>query len=371
MESKIIEKLTISRKELLEILIASFFIGVCASVTGSIVFEAFKIHELWLYLGLISLFLTCIWMLSKKLTKARKANVSIKGFIIYSEKQNTLIFADRYPFSESICDYLESAFSENEALKRQWENQPLSNIFSGYRNQKKCSADASIKLVREATEYYAIENLSMHLTEYFNKEHYDKSELTELSREDVPSILLKNRFMELFSAPMENRAAFNHDLDSSVQDGVFFMPDNTSENDVIPISIWNNGAFYSRFNLILPKNTKITKDNNCIIIDSLNFKLTIETCFEGTNYLTPRNFEKYYLGLEKYEDCTEYNITFNAEVNFKLMSIFRRSKWDYHAWIDGYFEMMERKMSADYFFKTINWETVSTMIQCEQNTRND
>ena len=353
MKNNVTERLSVSRTALVEILVVGFLVGVCASLSGTLVYENLKGHSSWIYLGLVLLFVWCIFFLSKKFTRSGKAKISVKGFLIHLKEENQIQSVPRYRFSEQISQYLSSAFNENEALKRQWDKEPLLHVFS--RNEGE-SATASLKLIREAVEYYLIEKLSIHLTDYFNQESYDKNLLSELSREDVPSILLSNRFMELFSAPMENRAVFEpHDRDG---DGVVVM------------SMGKNGAFYSRFDLVLPKGAKVSRNKGSVVIETSKFKLTISVIFNGAGYVSPRNFEKYYLGLESFDSYTEFGVEFKAEVEFKLLSSLRKSDWDYHAWLDSYFEGLERDMSGKHFFKEINLETVATMIQCGQKMPN-
>lgn len=348
MDHRVVENISVSRTALFEILIAGFFIGVCASITGSIFFEEFKANILLLSFGVIVVLIICIWLLSKKFTKSGKVSISVHGFIIYLKESKKLKSVPRYYFSESIGRHISSAFSENEALKRQWENEPPVNAFS---NEKGKRADASLKLVREAAEYYVIEKLSTHLTDYFNNQNYDKSELTEFSRADVPSILLSNRFLELFSAPMEDRAVFDPERKSP-------------KNGTIIMSMGKGGAFYSRFDLVLPNGAKVTRENDAIVIETSSFKLTMAIHCEGTGYVTPRNFEKHYLGLDSHRDYRDFKVRFEADVEFKLLATLKKSKWNYHAWLDGFFHSIERDMSGDQFFDQIAWEAVATMIQC-------
>lgn len=354
MKNNVTERLSVSRTALVEILIVGFLVGVCASLSGTLVYEQLKGHSSWLYVGLAALLVWCIFFLSKKFTQSGKAKISVKGFLIHLKDDNQILSVPRYKLSENISRYLRSAFNENEALKRQWDKESLLHVFS---QTKEKSASGSLKLIREAAEYYLIETLSMHLTDYFNQECYDKKLLNELSREDVPSILLSNRFMEMFSAPMENRAVFEP-IDIDDTDGVVVM------------SMGKNGAFYSRFDLVLPKGAEVSRENGAVVIETSKFKLTISVRFDGTGYVSPRNFEKYYLGLEEFEKYREFGIEFNAEVEFKLFSSFRKKDWDYHAWLDSYFDRIERDMSGESFFQEINWETVATMIQCGQQMPN-
>lgn len=350
MQNNVAEKLSASKTALIEVLTVGFLMGVCASISATLIYENFKGHLSILYLGLASLLVWCIFFLSKKFTHSGKAKISVTGFLTYLKDENSIKTIPRYRFSEKISRYLESAFNENEALRRQWDKEPLRNIFI---QNKDDVASGSLRLIREASEYYLIETLSMHLTDYFNKENYDKNLLSELSREDVPSILLSNRFMELFSAPMENRAVFDL-YNRSNNDGIIIM------------SIGKNGAFYSRFDLVLPKGTKISRSDGALVIETSKFKLTISVCFDGTSSVLPINFEEYYLGLQSFEKFNNFSIQFKAEVEFKMFSSLRKSDWNYHAWLDSYFERIERDMSGEFFFKETNWETVATMIECGQ-----
>lgn len=240
MKNNVTERLSVSRTALIEILVVGFLVGVCASLSGTLVYENLKGHSGWIYVSLVILLVWCIFFLSKKFTRSGKATISVKGFLIHLKEENKIQSISRYRLSEQISQYLDSAFNENEALKRQWDKESLLHVFSQKQGE---SATGSVKLIREAAEYYLIETLSMHLTDYFNQESYDKSLLNELSREDVPSILLSNRFMELFSAPMENRA-------------VFEPQDRGDDAGVVVMSMVKNGAFYSRFDLVLQKAQK-------------------------------------------------------------------------------------------------------------------
>ncbi|EHU5198709.1 hypothetical protein M2G95_21395 [Vibrio vulnificus] len=349
MKNKVIERLTISRATLLEVVVAAFLLGICASLSASIIYDSLKSKPYFLLLLIIALSVVCMLFLFKKLWSARKASIDIDGFLIYSDKSNSIVSVPRYDLSEEVCDYLSSAFSENEALKRQWDSQPIANL---YKRDVDRQYKASMSLIQEAIEYYVLESLSTHLTDYFNKEKYDDSELKYFQRNDVPSVLFTNRFMELFSSPMENRLPF--------MDG-----EGVSEGTVV-MSVGKNGERYSRFDLVLPKDAKIFRDNDSVVIETSKFKLKLSASFDGYGYVTPVAFEKHYLGMESFRDSLAFKVGFRAEVDFKWLSTVSPTKWDYHEWLDGFFESIEKEMSADKFFEKISWETVSTMIQCKQ-----
>lgn len=348
MKNMFIESMSVKRSALIEILIVGVLIGVSVSALGSIVFDKFKDNVVILFIVLLLILALCVWLLSKKFYTSRRAVISTSGFFIYVKESNEVKDIPRYHFSENLVRHLNAAFCENEAIRRQWNEEPLSNVFSQDSEKKSV---ASQKLIREAVDYYLIKKLSTHLTDYFNKEHYDKSELTKFNREDIPSILLRNRLLQMFSSPMKDREAFS-------------SKGSAPKHGTIVMAMGKGGALYSRFNLVLPKGAKVTREDNKIVISTSNFTLKMETIFDGMGFVAPRNFEKFYLGMESMRDYREFKVTFKAEVEFKFLAALRKSKWDYHAWLDGFLSKVEEEMSGELFFNRIQWETVATMIQC-------
>ena len=100
--------------------------------------------------------------------------------------------------------------SENE-LKKMWDKGPVDKGLHYDKDTGKvsCATGKGHQLIIEATEYYVLEKLSSHLTDYFNRPHFDEQELHTFARNDIPDVLLSNRFLELFSKPMEDRPLFS------------------------------------------------------------------------------------------------------------------------------------------------------------------
>lgn len=354
MKHKLVDQITKSRTAFLEVLIATIVLAISASGIASIIFEKFKQSSDFLLLIFITVMVLSIGVLAKKLGNARNSKLEIEAFLNIDPKENKLIKIPRYDYGEKLASYLNGAFKENPALLSQWEKEPIGSGFNiDIKNQsatKKSSAAA--KLIKEATEYYVLDKLSTHLTDYFNQEKYSKSELKEYSRNDVPDILLSNRFMELFTAPMENRASFDRgDIDS--------------EHGTIVMTHGKDGAIYHRFDLILPAKTTVSRDNTgAIKFDTENFTLTYKVNFDEYGFVSPRGFEKYYVGISDFERSSEYQVNVEIKVEFKLLSLLRNSKWNYHAWLDGFLDTIDKKMNAYAFFDDIKWDLAYTMIQC-------
>lgn len=354
MKHKLIDQVTNSRSAFLEVLIAAIILAISASGVASIIFDYFKESPSYLLLFFVAVMFFSIVVLAKKIGNARSHKLDVEGYINIDPKENELIDIPRYDYGEHLVRYLNGAFKENPALRAQWDKEPLGHGFDAdLENQtaeKKITSSA--KLIREATEYYVLDNLSTHLTDYFNQEQYSKSELREYSREDVPDILLSNRFMELFTAPMENRASFDRD-------------DLGSEHGIVVMSQGKDGAIYHRFDLILPAKTIVSRDKSgAIKFDTENFTLTFNVRFEEFGFVSPRGFERHYLGVTDFERSSEYQINVEFKVEFKLLSLLKNSKWDYHAWLDGFLNTLESNMSAHAFFDQIQWNLAHTIIQC-------
>lgn len=354
MKYKLIDQITSSRSAFLEVLVATIVLAISASGIASIIFEYFKESPTYLLLFLVVVMFLSIIVLAKKIGNARSHKLNIEGYINIDPTENELINVPRYDYGEDLFRYLKGAFKENPALRSQWDKEPLGSGFDiDIQNQTaKKKITGAAKLIKEATEYYVLDKLSTHLTDYFNQEKYSKSELREYSRKDVPDILLSNRFMELFTAPMENRASFDRG-------------DLSSWPGAVVMSQGKNGAIYHRFDLTLPAKTVVSRDKSgAIKFNTENFILTFNVNFEEFGFVSPRGFESHYLGVKDFERSSEYQINVAFEVEFKLLSLLKNNKWDYHSWLDGFLNSLESKMSANVFFEQIQWSLAHTIIHC-------
>jgi len=354
MHSKFIEEISSSRAAFAEVAIAALILGLAVSLLASIIYDHLRSNLILLLLGSLIVIFLCLLVLAKKIGKARTAHLNLKAFFILDTEKNTLVKIPRYRFGESLCDFMRGAFKENRALQKQWD---IEKIYDLKRDRSSGKKPAAFRLVEEATEYFILERLSTHLTDYFNAKDYSKKELKEYTRNDVPDILLNNRFMELFSAPMKDRAIFQTNGDIKGEDRIVY-------------AVNEEGGIYAKFDLILPRQTRISRTEDGILIDAEYFTLSIKNSFDGMGFVIPRGFLKYYLG-KKWEHHNEYKIKVDLEVNFKLKSLFGKAKWDYHSWLDGFLTSLAKSMEASTFFKEIQWELASTMLHCGEISKKD
>jgi len=102
------------------------------------------------------------------------------------------------------------------------------------------------RLLDEALQFVLLEELSTHLSTYFTNSNSDQ--ISELSREDIPAFLLQNRVLNLLTTPIEQRDVF-----------LKAFPSQENRPDGVLYSLWgSDGSMYSRFDLNLPKDSKVS-----------------------------------------------------------------------------------------------------------------
>lgn len=300
-----------------------------------------------LYIGASIILVSLIYLLVR-LFSFKNITKEIRGFIVHNESENSLVPVPRYEMSEDISRYFESAFAENKAIKNQWEKEPL-----GWES----SEGKSHKLIKEAVEYFVISHLSTHLVDYFNGAAFNDKRIEVFARENLPDVLLTNRFFEMFSSPLENREHFSE----------FFHDDDI---DQIYGAYAENVAYYKRFEFHLPsKSTVLRKGKNNIQIRTKRFNIEFDITFDGSITNLPRKFEKLYLKSENFLELNSFSLEIEIQVKFKLLSIFYLSGWNYYKWIDSFLKSLEEGISKDVYFNKINWDTVLTLIESNENIK--
>lgn len=349
----IVQGIISSRKNLIELIVVAIIIAFGINLIAGQLIALTVVNPLMTVLLGIILIFSSILYLATSLLGGRIKSHTFKAFIIYKVKKNEIIPVPRYEFSEEIHSYIKSAFGENPALNTLWKKEPLRDFHD--RDQIDISKHKSAQLLLEATQYFLLSRLSTHLTDYFAAEDFKKANLKKYERKDIPEILLNNRFLELFSRPMEERPAFMEDYQHE---------DNEVPGEIVYAS-GLKGAIYDRFDLVLPQKSSIRKpDNNKIEIETEKLKISLVAQFEGFNTVLPRMFEEYYLGINNSIENSVYQLDIDIHVQMKLRSLFSSAGWEYYQWIDSYLDNIEEEVSKDAFFERINWENIYAILQC-------
>lgn len=350
--------LLFKRTNVAELILVAVFVAFGVSiVAGSItVVKGFQPRN-GIIIGTIIFTIAFIYILLRTYSQ-RNRKRTYKGFLIYHKPSNKLVEVERYSFGEDICDYLDSAFQENSALNKMWEQDRLESFYT-YDKKKKTLVKKdlkSVQLIIEATEYFVLSKLSTHLTDYFNKSEFKQDDLYTFERHELPDVLLSNKFLELFSKAMEERPCFANDL-----------PQSSEEHGKVVMAFGKNGARYEEFNLVLPKGSLVRrKDKNKIEIETNRFKINLYVKFDGAGTIIPRGFEKYYLATSV-RDTHAYKVILSVSIHFKLRSLLSMKGWEYYKWVDSFLNKLDMDISQDTFFEQVNWNSIYTAILCFEN----
>ncbi len=357
--SGMVTRLLDNRKLLLELIIAAVLLSLSINLISSSILDLKWISPLCAFVLASILAVICTTYFVARLLWFRTHTYTFRGFIIFHSKKNEVADTPRYDYGHDLHNYMQAAFAENAAIKRMWDKEPVDKGFHHDKETGKVShrIGKGHQLVIEATEYYILENLSTHLTDYFNRPDFDKQNLHTFARNDIPDVLLSNRFLELFSKPMEERTLF------SAEDGA------PSHGGEVVMAMGNGGAFYSRFDLTLPKGARIWRSkSNAIVIDTDRFALTIDVDFGGFGTVIPYKYQRHILGLDPHE-CHDFQISVRFTVAFKFASLFLPSGWGYYRWIESFMESFESKFSEDRHFMDIGWESALTLIEYHEKQK--
>jgi len=368
---KIINETKIGQQKLLELLIIVIFLAFGIDLISGQTLIYFNINPfLAILIGLIFCLISIIIFINQILHE-RRLTRTIEAFFIYDENSNTIIDIPNYQFSSDMISNLNAVLVENVNLKRFWESKPLSLLLAFHENEGNSKEKNTIKIINELTEYLILEKLSTHLTDYFNQRQIPENRIKTYERRDIPDILLQNRFLETISHPMDERPFFSHEEDR-YQDK--FGNEIFPKGEIISAS-GEDGVLFNRFDLILPKESKITKPNaNEIIVETDILRLFIKTDFRGMNTFIPTDFIKNYLDLEFSQDYLntrrEFSIPITIKVNMKLKSLFLKSGLEYYEWVDSFIEEIEDYLSEDAFFDKIKWKSIQATLICMKNLKN-
>jgi hypothetical protein len=342
-------------------------IAICAALGVDLVAHGLILH--WgvdpiasLVIGLLLCSFSLL-ILVGRVTSRRTRSQSYTGFFIYNRNSNKLVLVPRYGFSEALSRYLEAALSENKALKLIWDKEPLRESEEIERRKakgkskeemlemwQKLTRGRSYQLIREATEYFVLDRLSTHLTDYFNDEQFRKENLKEFRRDDVPDVLLKNRFLELFSKPMEERAAFIGKTEGREDWGE-------------TVAAFTEGAIYERFDLVLPKESIVRRVSR-IEIETNAFLMNLVIHFDGMGAVIPTDFLEYYLSIhDPLNVTTEFAISIEVTVSFKFGALLFGLGWNYYHWIDSFLQLLDERVSEETFSRSIGWDAALTVIK--------
>ena len=292
--------------------------------------------------------------------RPRKRVRKFEGFLVYGEAENELLDQDfEYELGYSIKRYMDSAFSESQSMKMIWDQNPISARFEP---DAVSAGDAkrSFDLVRQAAEYFVLEQLSTRVSDHFRSGDFDSDELVSLSHTDIPDVLLQNRFLRLFSEPMEDRLAFAGERPGRDDDWQVVM------------ATAADGALYRRFELVLPEGWRVGRSGDQIEFDAKRFTLRIKADCQGFGENLPLPYIPEYLGLGSSEGGIGYDtfgVTVEIEIAPRRAWLVGPRGWKYYRWIDDWVADLRPQIDKDAYLDRIGFTTAATTLQMVRTWR--
>ena len=342
-----------TRSELIELLLLVVVASLGVNLISALISQALGVYRAGIC-GMIALLLIVLYVLMSRIFK-KSFTSKLQATLSTRQQKNKLLDIRNYDFNFDFSMILQSLFSENKALEKQWSSTSLGA------SNKKADETKSQKLVREIVEYIYLENLSTHLTDYFNSDDYDKKLLVELRRDNVLDLLSTNRVLEMISKDREDRVAFSGKTKNEPE---------KVEGEIV--MSWANGALYHKFNLVLPKGSTISRQKDgSISIDCSSINLNFRIDFKGFNTNVSHLFEKHYMRIGDRSgpgEHTHYQVDIITTINIKPTFIAFGKQLKYHQWAESFLQSIENQMSFDAFLERINWETIEAMIYAGKPT---
>lgn len=272
-----------------------------------------------------------------------------EGIIFLDPNTRESIEVERYEFSEKITSYLKGLCLENKALGKLWAENEFYKFPEKLNSKVNIEKTPSTKLAVELIEYFILSKLSTHLTDYFNKnEDSEEDKLITMYRNDVPEIFTMNRFIDLFSRPMEERDAFGS------------HPARKPSHGEVVAAFGPGGVLFDRFDLTLPRETKISRDGHgTVVLKTNRFKMKMVSKIEFSSAHVPFEFFEYYMG-RKFDEIETNYCSITVDINFNKIGLLSAKGWQYYRWVDSFLDELHEDISFDGFLRKIDWESVLT-----------
>lgn len=377
-DSNLLANILTEKKELVRLFviaaILAFSVGALASQ-----FAAQNIVPAWATTA-IAFLLICIsfCLLAKDLKSSLSFEDEIDAVILIDPKRNQIIPVRDYDFSEKLHKTLSAVKAESRSIFNEWEKEPIVPVpadepleertaepidanaseqptyISIYRvtvDEESVKIPQAARLLQEAVSFVLLEELSLHLSTYFNDTD-DDVYIKEYKREDIPAFLLKNRVLNLLSTPIEQRDIFLN-----------AFPDGKKRPEGELYSLWgSDGSMYSRFDLVLPNGTTIQHSEvGNIRIETKRLSIELIVKYSNSCAVVGNAFLANYVGKDPHNvECRKLTILLRCQI--KPLSLVTSSGWQYYRWLDSFRERLKSSFDFPTFQKDIHWQVIEPLL---------
>ena len=324
--------------------------------------------------------------------RARYASYKFESVVPIDKSKKQVTVISGYELTRKIRQALDAVFLENKALELAWKSESLvgqiypeasepplqkkdkeesdrdnehserdsSKPFYGVVTKEKVSykqdQSKSATILIEVLEFVILEQLSDHLSGYFQEFDNQDNQVIEYNRKHVPELLLENRILSLLTTPLEDREIF-----AKVE-----LPPESTDKTIYYIC-GSDGSMYTRFDLILPKGTKVKRPAPGVLeLENDRIALMLYIDYEGYNTNLPPDFEEAFLGIPS-SSIQPLLVNIFLVTKIKTSALLRWRSWRYYQWIDSFAERLREFSQFSQFLEKIDWEATITHFHIRDN----
>ena len=326
--------------------------GVNLFVSGIAMIGGGEHYRVYIALGTITIFGSIILYIGRHFAE-QKRSITTTGFFLYDVDKREMLNIPNYYIATEM--WLEMMLA-NDEIKKSWKNNVLGNVLI-VNGRLELERTDSHEIVFELLEFCVLEYLSIVLSSHYSSKR-EKS-LRRLTRDDLPE-MLQNRFLDWLSEEPEGV----NNLKNIIEKNDCTLEEALEKDLQIHLKgskNWNKP--YHRFEIVLPKNTNIKRENGNIVVENSLLTVTIRCHFSGSNATIPVGFERQYLNTDA-GNVKAFDFSVSVDIRFKIKSILFSKKGDRFLWVDQFLDGLYKMVSAEYFFDRIGWYTAETIMRC-------
>lgn len=365
-----------SKRELIRLALLATVLAFSVGVLASLVAAITAVPSAAIYVGAGLLTVAALVLLAADIRLRLAFEDRLEGVLFIDSTRNELVRVRGYELSEDLARAMRAVKAESRAIYSEWENDPLVPVKAPPDDPKVAEApdeaskrepsyvgiyrvavkddhltrQTASRLLDEGLQFVLLEELSTHLSTHFNNSKSDQ--VTELSREDIPSFLLQNRVLNLLTTPIEQRDVF-----------LKAFPDPAKKPEGVLYSLWgSDGSMYSRFDLNLPKESKVSYlGRGALRIETKRLDLEIWGRYTGSSAVVSRAFIEHYMGQSPDRvACRKVEVVLRGRI--KPIALLSDRGWEHYHWLDSFRARLRKSVDIEAFRGHIHWDLVEPML---------
>lgn len=365
-----------SKREFLRLVTLAIVLSFSVGVLASLVAASNIVPTTAIYAGAALLIIASLFLLAADIRQKLAFEDNFEGLLFINASKNELVEVPGYELSKNLSRALAAVKAENRAIYSEWESDPLVEkkvkpeahptsqdvadkpkddisyisivrveVEDGHLARQKAS-----QLLDEALQFVLLEELSTHLSTYFTNSKSDQ--VSELNRDDIPAFLLQNRVLNLLTTPIENRDIF-----------LKAFPNNSKRPEGVICSLWgSDGSMYSRFDLNLPKGSKVSHTGRgALRIETKRLDLEISGRYTGSSGVVSLYFVENYVGKSCDDmDCRKVEVVLRGRI--KPLALISDKGWEHYRWLDSFRTRLKQSVDFEAFLHQVHWDSIEPTL---------